>query len=97
MLRNAAKPDLETILSSLMLGSLLDPMSPFDSLIVEIAIVRDGLRGGSLAVTACFLNEAGESWAGVYLSDAVTPVPLPSGPPLLATVLGILAFFRRRR
>ncbi len=63
------KPILDTTMS----GQVLDPAAPADSLISELGLERDGLRGSWLAVSAKMVEptvtDASESegWAGVYV------------------------------
>lgn len=83
----------DTILATGMAAWILDPMAPAGSWITELGIERDGLRGGRLAISASFLNDLEESWAGLY----VAAVPLPGGLPALGAGLAALAALRRRR
>ena len=61
------------ILDTTMSGQVLDPAAPADSLISELGLERDGLRGSWLAVSAKMVEptvtDASESegWAGVYV------------------------------
>lgn len=84
---------IETLLALGMAASLVDPEAPEGSWITSLGLERDGQRGGRLAITAGFLNEAGESWAGVY----VAPVPLPPAALALAAGLAMLGAAGRRR
>lgn len=44
----------------------IDPQAPAGSTITALGMEREALRGGWLTITLSSLNEAGESWAGVY-------------------------------
>lgn len=91
---------LETLFATGAMADLLDPEAPLESWIVALGIERDGLRAGRLTLIASFLNEAGESWAGVYIGNGPgggpTPVPLPPAAALLAAALAALGVARRR-
>jgi len=64
-----ATPILDTTMS----GQVLDPAAPADSLISELGLERDGLRGSWLAVSAKMVEPTvtdtseSEGWAGVYV------------------------------
>lgn len=60
---------IETVLDTTMDGQLLDPEAPVDSIIIELGLEREGLRGDWLAVSAKMGIEGGEEeddMAGVY-------------------------------
>jgi hypothetical protein len=65
-----------TVLDTTMEGPALDPEAPPDSIITEVGIEREGLRGKHLVINAKMGIEEGteeEGMAGVYL----THVPIP--------------------
>ena len=65
-----------TVLDSQTDGQALDPEAPTGSVITEVGLEREGLRGNWLVVTATIGVEGGseeEGMAGVYL----TRLPLP--------------------
>ena len=68
--------------------ALLDPGAPADSAITAVAIERESLRAGWLALTASSLNAAGESWAGIYVTDLPGGFHSDNASPLPNLVLG---------
>jgi len=66
------KQAMETVLDTTMDGQTLDPLAPADSIITELGLELEGLRGDWLAVSAKMGIEGGEEeddMAGVYLTE----------------------------
>lgn len=62
---------VRTLLDTTMGGRLLDPDAPTDSIVTEVGLEREGLRGGWLAVNAKMSIEGGteeDGMAGIYLA-----------------------------
>ncbi len=66
----------------------LDPAAPAGSLVTAVAVERESLRAGWLALTASSLNAAGESWAGIYVTDLPNGFKDDGASPLPNLVLG---------
>jgi len=70
---------IQTVLDTTMAGQDLDPEAPDGSMVTELGLEREGLRGDWLAVSAKMGVEGGteeEGMAGVYLTRAPT-IPRP--------------------
>ncbi len=66
----------------------LDPAAPAGSSVTAVAVERESLRGGWLALSAASLNAAGESWAGIYVTDLPNGFKDDGASPLPNLVLG---------
>ena len=63
---------IRTVVDTTMLGQALDPEAPAESLILEVGIEREGLRGRWLVINASMDVEGGEEedgMAGVYITQ----------------------------
>ena len=61
-----------TVADTTMSGQLLDPEAPTDSMVIEVGIEREGLRGDWLAINAKMGVEGGEEeddMAGIYITE----------------------------
>jgi len=69
--KQPGRPGLERVVDTLTPGEVLDPEAPVGSLVTEIGIERDGLRGKWLAISARMgdgHDEDEEGLAGIYLT-----------------------------
>ncbi|MEJ2520979.1 MAG: hypothetical protein P8Y91_11655, partial [Desulfuromonadales bacterium] len=70
--RGPGRLPIETVLDTTMAGQSLDPQAPADSVINELGLEREGLRGRWLTVNAKIGVEGSseeDGIAGIYLTE----------------------------
>lgn len=60
---------VSTLVETGMLGQLVDPLAPGNSLVTTVGVEREGLRNGWLAIAVGMLDAVtSEGWAGIYVT-----------------------------